>query len=442
MAIAVENKDENNNEDQGEIIREWLTSIQRSLDFIYANQPQDLSITDALSGYSKIKVYDPYCSSEEPPLKNKIKLIESDKPRRPVGLTGAATLLLTTGEEIRATWRAGRREGTGFLFGPRLEKLGVNHITGYYQNGVLNGRGKLFMIDTTVREGWFQQGYVHGPIRGLTLDGQLDYAGWYTAGIPSGYSWKNVRGGGWLVGNVDEFGQFSGMDIGFIYPDLKTALYGEFCEGKLVSARPAVVVHAQLQEDSVLVPSFQITSEKIYKRWISTEENIACPPHLADPYESSLVQVKQSGMDGAGEGLFAKVDIPEGVIVAYYNGLRFNAGDRMKEDETGYAIFVEHNARVDKHAKHMDIPSRYHSSQDYSATLAHKLNHRFSPNCLWDNAEHPVHGLVPAVRTMVAVSAGEELTIHYQLDMERAPDWYADEWEKHSCASPTFSGQA
>ena len=24
------------------------------------------------------------------------------------------------------------------------------------------------------------------------------------------------------------------------------------------------------------------------------------------------------------------VDIPEGVIVAYYNGLRFNAGDRIK----------------------------------------------------------------------------------------------------------------
>ena len=30
--------------------------------------------------------------------------------------------------------------------------------------------------------------------------------------------------------------------------------------------------------------------------------------------------------------------------------------------------------------------------------MAHKINHSFSPNCTWDNAEHPVYGLVPAVR--------------------------------------------
>ena len=38
-------------------------------------------------------------------------------------LSGFATLTLATGDEITATWRGGKREGFGKLFGPRLEKV-------------------------------------------------------------------------------------------------------------------------------------------------------------------------------------------------------------------------------------------------------------------------------------------------------------------------------
>jgi hypothetical protein len=41
---------------------------------------------------------------------------------------------------------------------------------------------------------------------------------------------------------------------------------------------------------------------------------------------------------------------------------------------------------------------QYQSIDEYCASLAHKLNHSFTPNCEWDNAHHPVFGLVPAVR--------------------------------------------
>ena len=30
------------------------------------------------------------------------------------------------------------------------------------------------------------------------------------------------------------------------------------------------------------------------------------------------------------------------------------------------------------------------------------------------------------------VKVGEELTVHYMMDMENAPDWYLDAWDKHS----------
>ena len=46
--------------------------------------------------------------------------------------------------------------------------------------------------------------------RGVTLDGNLDYIGWYRAGTPAGFTWKKIRGDGWLVGNLDSTGQFTG----------------------------------------------------------------------------------------------------------------------------------------------------------------------------------------------------------------------------------------
>ena len=66
---------------------------------------------------------------------------------------------------ILGKWVNGGREGHGSILSPRLEKLGVKGIHGWYQEGILTGRGKLIMNDESVREGWFQHGYFHGPAR-------------------------------------------------------------------------------------------------------------------------------------------------------------------------------------------------------------------------------------------------------------------------------------
>ena len=72
-----------------------------------------------------------------------------------------------------------------------------------------------------------------------------------------------------------------------------------------------------------------------------------------------MLTVGPSHMDGAGEGLFAKRDIPAGVLVTYYNGIRMKALEKSPYDDTGYAIFVEWNRdSKDGHKKgeHMDLP--------------------------------------------------------------------------------------
>ena len=38
-------------------------------------------------------------------------------------------------------------------------------IAGQYEDGVLTGLGKVIMKDDTVRQGTFQHGYLHGPVR-------------------------------------------------------------------------------------------------------------------------------------------------------------------------------------------------------------------------------------------------------------------------------------
>ena len=68
--------------------------------------------------------------------------------------------------------------------------------------------------------------------------------------------------------------------------------------------------------------------------------------------------------------------------------------------------------------KKLFLSDQFHASENYTSTLAHKLNHSFIANCEWSNAEHPCYGLVPSVTTCLDVLEGQELTINYGLDME------------------------
>ena len=68
------------------------------------------------------------------------------------------------------------------------------------------------------------------------------------------------------------------------------------------------------------------------------------------------------------------------------------------------------------------------STKNYSATLAHKVNHSFNPNCEWVHAMHPCYGKIPAIQMSENIQKGQELFIHYGFDMDEAPQWYKDFW--------------
>jgi hypothetical protein len=84
--------------------------------------------------------------------------------------------------------------------------------------------------DTTVTDCFFKDGVIHGPVRQIGMKKfrefrrQLLFVGHYRNGRPYGPCWEYREGGGFVHGEPDSSGKFTGDRFAFIYPDLSTAL--------------------------------------------------------------------------------------------------------------------------------------------------------------------------------------------------------------------------
>ena len=108
--------------------------------------------------------------------------------------------------------------------------------------------------------------------------------------------------------------------MAFLYPDLQTALLGSFENGRMVAALPTRLTDLVLDpETQIFTPVFAASTSNtgvdlpVLKYSISTRTFIADQPLVPDPYETELVEVKQSQVSGGGSGLYARKDIPRGI---------------------------------------------------------------------------------------------------------------------------------
>ena len=81
-------------------------------------------------------------------------------------------------------------------------------------------------------------------------------------------------------------------------------------------------------------------------------------------------------MKDAGEGVFLKINVEAETVIAFYNGKRVTDTDTEDWEECSYRIFLN-----DDKDEVLDIPENMIDTSNYSATLAHKINHSFRPNC-------------------------------------------------------------
>ena len=125
-----------------------------------------------------------------------------------------------------------------------------------------------------------------------------------------------------MVGRVNEDGDLTGSDIAYMFPNIETALVGEFEDGVLKKARVTKVTEVILDYGCIKVPKFVEPTGPIYYRELSDSEFVTNCPLLKDPYEEKMVFVKPSLVEGAQEGLFARQAVKANTIVAFYNGVR------------------------------------------------------------------------------------------------------------------------
>ena len=127
------------------------------------------------------------------------------------------------------------------------------------------------------------------------------------------------------------------------------------------------------------------------------------------------MEVKDSLIPGAGEGLFTRKHVSKGLVVAYFAGVKVDGGCVTQSE---FSI-----SWLD--GSGLDIPVPLRSS--YCATLGHKACHSFAPNCEYSWAAHPRWGRIRAVVSLRSLEPGEEILTDYKYSYHKAPQWYRDD---------------
>ncbi|XP_062332197.1 histone-lysine N-methyltransferase SETD7 isoform X1 [Osmerus eperlanus] len=341
-------------------------------------------------------------------------LDEDDQPH------GFCKVTYSSSDRFEGHFVHGEKNGKGKFFffdGSTLE--------GYYVDDALQGQGVYTYEDGGVLHGTYTDGELNGMAQEYDSEGRLTFKGQYKDNSRYGECWIYYPDQGCLFGKVNEDGEMTGKSVAYVYPDGCTALYGTFVEGELIEARLATLVSMETGR-----PHFDVVPDSpVYSYDKSTSTCIATHTFLPDPYESKRVYVADSLVLGAGDGLFAKVDAEPNTVMAFYNGVRITHSEVDSRDWAlnGNTISLDEDTVI-------DVPQPFDKMEMYCASLGHKGNHSFTPNCKYDPYVHPRFGLIKCIRTLRAVQRDEELMVAYGYDFEpsgesglEAPDWYQRE---------------
>lgn len=295
-----------------------------------------------------------------------------------------------------------------------------------------SGIGVYTSADRYTIKGNYIDGVLQGPVEERGPSGNLVFQGTYQDSMRSGYGELHLDDGGMYCGNFTE-GVLDDKCARYYYsPHNSRCLFGEWSEGEMVKSWfcdiPRSLRASSLQDKGVtmLSPSNKI----VYSFDESTDKVASKNPKLSDPYEEELVYVKDSLIPGANEGLFAKVDLPAGIVCSMYGGIRITQTEVDQRDWALNANTITLIEDTDTTGTVIDVPPELNDTNEYCATLGHKANHSFTSNSKYDVFDHPRFGFIKCIRTLEPVAAGEEVTVYYGYDEadideeDGVPEWY------------------
>lgn len=270
----------------------------------------------------------------------------------------------------------------------------------------LDGEGEYCYEDggKLISKFW-KEGSIFGEAKEYDDNGSIAFCGVYEDSIRHGKGEMFFPEGSSLKGTWNE-GTLSCDNAEYIYPD-GTSLVGVWEDGSMKYAR-------------FKNKNGSIEEEKVeYGEDIADDTIISNNPTLQDPYEKQYSYVDKSTIDGAGEGLFAKIDLKPNIICSLYNGIRLTHDivDNRDWKENSNTISIDEDTVI-------DVPKEYNDTKIYCSTIGHKANHSFTPNAKYDTYfHHPIFGKIKCIRTLKDITKGQEILVDYGYTDE-IPEWY------------------
>ena len=111
----------------------------------------------------------------------------------------------------------------------------------------------------------------------------------------------------------------------YLYPDMETALIGQFKNGTMIATKESRVIgekcHRGIKEILLEKPDPQSPTFKYTPR---THINIGDQPTVMDPYERKNIYIDKGVMD---DGVFAKRNMSKHDLITYYGGMIIKSTD-------------------------------------------------------------------------------------------------------------------
>ena len=318
---------------------------------------------------------------------------------------GRGTLkLIEAGVRFEGRFYSGEKYGRGCFYFPDGSSL-----AGVFKSDALEGRGVYNYADGRCMVAEYKDGELNGPFTEYDEGGNVLARGFHEENRRVDHLQVFDEYGGLIWGEVDQDERLTGNGIAYIYPDHKHALVGSFVDGVLKKAKWGFLKNSINDGQPEIVLDYKNT--EMLEHDESTCNCISRFPLVPDLYEQERVYVAMSGIPSAGEGLFARVNLPEGEVVSFYNGVRIAHEEVDERDwsENEYTI-----ALCDEVV--LDVPKEFSSLKKYCATLGHKANHSNMPNCEYALYDHPRFGKIKCIKTICSVKKDQELTCDYAYD--------------------------
>lgn len=305
------------------------------------------------------------------------------------------------------------------------QRHGISFVNGKFINGALHGRVIFNFTDGSYSRAHFKHGlldglYVHfsckfGPCDQFELEAwrkprHLHKVSVFKKGHQIGISYEFKRGGGFMVGSNN----FTGSDVAYVYPDMKTMLVGNFSKGGvMMSAQEAEITGLEMTFNGLLKPKYIIKGHDIYSFSLSNQTSIGKATLLRDPMEDKYVYIANSTLPGdVGRGVFLKSKARKGFTVSFYNGVRMSdIESKLKVEDRKSPYRMDNDWAKPKEV--LNIPKQYRSLDAYNATLGHLVNHSNKPNTWFGMIDHPRFGPIRSIVLLEDLEAGQELFADY-----------------------------